>query len=175
MAYKQEIKDYKVRALEVFERHLYELEEKVLETSTETNESEPVSKIYIDYQESCLKLIEGKIKIDNEFLKQINIKNLEFYKDLEPEKFAQVQEKIIINHREIIEELKIKYEQVANESRQKLKGELAKIREDSDLNVAATDADDFFPEKMGVLSVNFGIILLLLITIIGLIFYYSFM
>lgn len=175
MGYKQEIKDYKVRALEVFERHLAELEENVLKASTDTKENEAVSKIYLDYQESTLKLIEGKIKIDNEFLKQINIKNLELYQDLEPEKFSEIQDKIIANHKKIIEELKATYEEYATQSRQHLKSELAKVRDDSDLKVTTQEPDDFFPEKMGILSINFAVILVLLIAIIGLIYYYNFM
>ncbi len=175
MAYKQEIKDYKVKALEVFKRHLAELEDNVVNVTSGSENQDPVSKIYVDYQESTLKLIEGKIKIDNEFLKQINMTNLEKYKDLDPDKFQQLQAKIVDNHKRVIEELKAQYEEVAKESREQLKYRLAESSENNDLNVKLEDPEEFFPEKMSVLSLNFTIILILFIVIIGLIYYYNFM
>lgn len=174
MAYKQEVKEYRQKAVDVFVEHLQELEKNVIEASVEIQDSKPVSQIYVEYQESTLKLIEGKIKIDNEFLKQINITNLELYKDLEPEKFQKLQEKIVANHTRIISELKEQYEQLAVESRDKLKYKLANEREDSDLNVAMEDPEQFFPEKLNILTVNFVIIIILFAAIIGLIYYYLF-
>lgn len=175
MSYKSEIKDYKQKAIEVFKNHLIDLETNVIEASKNELADEPVSKIYVDYQESTLKLIEGKIEIDNEFLKKINIQNLEKYKDIDPEKFEQIRTKIVDNHKRVIEELKENYEELAKESRENLKYQLAEIREDNDLNVSSTNPEEFFPEKLNVLTLNFVIIFGLLALIIGLIYYYNFM
>lgn len=175
MSYKQEIKDYKAKAKEVFQQHLTELEDNVVNFCISEDNSDPASKIYLDYQASTLKLIESKIKIDNEFLKQINITSLERYKDLEPAQFQQIQEKIVSNHKQIIEELKTTYEQFATESREQLKLRLVEQAKDNDLDVSSSNSEDFFPDKMGVLTVNFVIILVLLVVIIGLVYYYTLM
>lgn len=172
MEYKQEIKQYKLEAIENFRQHLTELERNVIETSLRTSTEKNLSEIYIDYQERTLKLIEGKIKIDNEHLKQINIKNLELYKDLEPEKFKVIQERVIENHKNIILELKAKYEEDAILSRSNLKFKLAEKHGDNDLDVPAIDPADFFPEKMNTITLNFIIIIGLLLVILTLTYYY---
>ncbi len=174
MAYKQDIKEYKQKAQADFEKHLMELEDNVIKAIDAESNKNPVSKIYLDYQTSSLKLIEGKIKIDNEILKQINITHLEKYKDLEPVQFTQIQDKLVANHKQIIGELKASYETIANESREQLKDRLAKETENNDLDFKIDDPEEFFPDKMSVLSINFTVILILLILIIGLIYYYTF-
>ncbi len=175
MTYKQEITEYKGKALEVFKGHLEELENNVIKANENVEESSSVSDVYTNYQESTLKLIEGKIKIDNEFLKQINITYLDKYKDLKPEQFQEIQEKIVSNHQRIITELKTEYEQFAKDSRENLKYKLAEAREDNDLKINNNNPDEFFSEKMNILSANFIIIFVLLVIVVGLIYYYIFM
>ncbi len=174
MGYKAEVKSYKNEALISFDEHLKQLEQNVIKASSNEDNKKPLSSIYVEYQESTLKLIESKIKIDNEYLKQINIKYLEQYKDIEPEKFQELQEKLVSNHKQIIGEIKEHYETVASESREQLKVELAKTRDDGDLRVKSSNPESFFPDKLGTINTNFIIIFILLLAVIGLIYYYYF-
>ncbi len=175
MGYKNEIKEYQNGAIASFDEHLKQLEENVLRSSEADDISKPLSQIYIDYQESTLKLIESKIKIDNEYLKQINISYLEQYKDIEPEKFQTLQEKLVTNHKKVIGEIKEHYETVATNSKEQLKVDLANTREEGDLRVKQNDPDNFFPEKLKIVTTNFVIILILLVAVIGLIYYYYYL
>ncbi len=174
MGYKNEVKAYQNEAFASFDEHLKQLESNVIQTSLDEEKQKPLSALYVDYQESTLKLIESKIKIDNEYLKDINLTYLEQYKDLEPDKFQQLQQKLVDNHKRIISEIKEHYEQVAQESRVQLKDDLANTREESDLAASASDPDDFFPEKLSVINANFIIIVVLLFAVIGLTYYYYF-
>lgn len=173
MNYRDEILEYKASAIKKFENHLKELEENTL--SGENVKDIEASEIYTNYQIKTLKLIEGKLKIDNEFLKNINITYLEKYKDLDPKQFALLQDRIIENHKDVISELKANYEFCSNSSREKVKYEIASVKEDSDIIIEEENAEEFFPEKMHVLNFNFIVMLVLMIVIIGLICYYNFM
>ncbi len=174
MSYRTKVKDYKSNAISSFDEHLKQLEQNVIKASSGEDNKKPLSAIYIDYQESTLKLIESKIKIDNEYLKQINIDYLEQYKDIEPEKFQELQEKLVSNHKQVISEIKDHYETVATESREQLKFDLANTREESDLRVKSSEPESFFPEKLNTITANFVVIFILLIAVIGLIYYYYF-
>lgn len=173
MNYREEIIEYKASAIKKFEKHLIELEENVL--SDENLKDVEASELYTAYQIKTLKLIEGKLKIDNEFLKNINITYLEKYKDLDPKQFTMLQGRIIDNHKEIISELKANYEFSSNSSREKIKYEIASIKEDSDIVIEEENAEEFFPEKMHILNFNFIVMLVLMSVIIALICYYNFM
>lgn len=175
MSYKHDVKDYKAKATQAFKQHLSELEANVISVSTRVENTKPSSELYLEYQASSLELIMTQIKIDNEFLKQINIQNLEKYKQLEPEKFQQIQDKILNNHKMVIEDLKLQYEQIAKQSREELKYKLAEAAQNNDLKLNPNSPEDFFADKVGVLTINFAIIFLLLILIIGLTYYYIFM
>lgn len=173
MNYREKIIGYKASAIKKFEKHLIELEENVL--SDENLKDVEASELYTTYQIKTLKLIEGKLKIDNEFLKNINITYLEKYKDLDPKQFTMLQDRIIDNHKEIISELKANYEFSSNSSREKIKYEIASIKADSDIVIEEENAEEFFPEKMHILNFNFIVMLVLMSVIIALICYYNFM
>ncbi|WOO87832.1 hypothetical protein RZE82_02575 [Mollicutes bacterium LVI A0039] len=155
MTYKQEINDYKAKALDVYQGHLVDLEQNIITLSTTQSEEKTAADFYIDYQNSTIKLIEGKIKIDNEFVKQINIKYLDKYKDLDPEQFEQLKLRVVDNHRTVISELKDQYEELAVESRENIKFKLAETREDNDLNIDVHDPVDFFPKKISLFNFSF--------------------
>lgn len=173
MNYREQILEYKASAIRKFENHLNELEENVL--SEEHLIDIEASEIYTSYQIKTLKLIEGKLKIDNEFLKNINITYLEKYKDLDPQQFTMLQERIIENHKQVISELKANYEFCSNNSRDKVKYEISSIKDNSDIESPEQSAEEFFPEKMHILNFNFIVMLVLMIFIIGLIYYYNIM
>lgn len=175
MTYKQEVAQYKDKAITIFQGHISDLEKNIIKRSKDVEKQTPVSELYIDYQKGILKLIEGKLRIDNEFLKQISITSLEKYVGLDTEQFSEIQGKVLENHKRIIKELKTEYEQIALASREHVKLSLATSREDNDLNVSQTDTVNFFPPKMSIISANFILVLIIFVLIIGSVYYINFL
>lgn len=165
MNYQQEVQQFKSNSLLTFKQHIEELENNVLKAAEIQSDKTKVAELYVEYQQKTVMLIANKFKIDNEYLKDLNTRNLDANKNVDPETFLKIQEVLVKNHVQILSELKTQYELYCEQSRESLRQKLATENPQSSLRVNS-EIKPLFGKRVSYINLSFLLLLLILLAIV---------